>query len=202
MVVSVRVLRSMHLFMSKHLDTKHKVFSYALEKNIAKVESALKKAEKVTRGMPCFARNVDFDSVYLPKWIQLENKYGSKDGSGRFLRDEHDRIIPSDADAYKTELDALNSKFPGFVDILDARIEAMSGSDELEFDIDFYKIRNENGLPDAISARDRINLRFMLDDSMIPEEILEEEKEELEENIQAPASEEIKEVRRGKRTKK
>ena len=167
---------SIKSFLMPMLDIKHKTFSYAVERNIAKIDSNIKHARKQTYAKPAFNKNEKFDA-YLRAYMDLENKLGQRDENKRLVRDENDVVIPMDATVWATEFAALNKTYPKGSGILESRKDALREMDGMEFEMDFYKIRNEDGLPSDISARDRINLRFMFESSLIPEEVLEEEKE-------------------------
>jgi hypothetical protein len=202
MILQVNDLRQMHMFLKAQLDVKHRAFSYAVEKNIAKVESALKKAERKAKQNPAFKSDDKFDKGFLPEFAKLEGKHGRRDQGGNLLRDENDKIMPMDKEVYDKELAELNKKFPKGQATLAARIEAMKEMGETEYEIDFYKLRNEAGLPDSISARERIGLRFMFSDDLIPEEVKEDEEEEIMEGVEAPDSDDdVKEVKKSTKKK-
>jgi hypothetical protein len=197
MVYKVNDLRQLEMILRGQMDVKNKTFSYAVEKNMAKIESALKKSQRKLRQFPAFADNQEFDKEFLPKYAELEKKFGQPDGFGGVKRNEEtEEIIPLDKDAYQKELAVLSEEYPGFVDLLGARIHAMKEIGELEYEIEFYKVQNDAHLPNDMSARDRVNLRFMFADKLIPEEALADKELEGVEDIEAPENDEVREVKK------
>ena len=165
----VSELRVMKQSLEANLDVPGEAFSYAVSKNLAKVNRALEMAaKKVRKNHPSFEYNEDFDKVYLPAFIRLEGEHGKKDETGALVRDESDNIVPKDAEAYKKELAALNKKHPGCDTILKERRKASGETEKYAYEIEFHKILKKDALPSQVTARMRFALEFMLGDGLAP----------------------------------
>lgn len=156
-------------FLESFLDVRSRSFSYAVERNISKVESAIKAGRKWAYSQPAFERNPDFDK-YIKKYMVLEQEHAQRDESNSILRDESGVIMPKDEKLWKEKLAELDATYTLGETILENRRAVLRELDDKVYDIEFYKLQSEDALPQDISARERIGLRFMLDEALIPEE--------------------------------
>ena len=161
------------------MDHKGRQFSYAVEKNLARVESKIHLAKKRLYGSPVFSDRPDLKlDEFLSKMRMLEMKHGQVNGK-EFLRDDEGNVIVKDKEAYDKDVEFLNVTYPGCSPILEARKDAIAAMKEETFDVKFHLLHDEKQLPDELSTRERIMLRFMFAENLIPEEVLEEEEVEV-----------------------
>jgi len=169
---------------------KSRAFSYAIVKNIAIVDKILHKEEKNVKEK--FTENVEFDKKYLPALNELHKKYEDvSDGQNVF-----GKLIINNKEKekqYETDFKQLSKKYPKSASEFDKRMDIINEIDKKKFEIKFYKIIDEDYLPEEISAEDRWNLYFMLDKKLIPKEWLELQ-DEIEADLKSKEKEENEKV--------
>ena len=185
MKLTIAQLEEMKDFVMSMLDKQGRQFSYALEKNIYKIDSAANKEKHAMEDLPCFNLHGNKPAIkafntYVKGLNELYKKFAEKDKStysGYKIDDMRNIcILEEHAEEYKKEkeeLDLISSKGKK---LLKDREAAYHTYRHTEVEVDFYKIMKEEFLPENITTRERMKLGFMLDDSLLPLEDMDNKK--------------------------
>lgn len=173
MIFKIKELEQHRAVMMSYINLKHRKFSYALERNIERFDSEIKKASAKAYADPSFEHSPKF-SEYIKQLNALEAKYSQLDENGKVKRNANGDIIPTKPTLYKKALKALQSENQIAIEILEDRKKVIRTIENSEVDIKVYLIQQDEMLPDEFSAQDRKNLRFMFVPEMKPDAVLEE----------------------------
>lgn len=155
-------------FMMTLLDMKGRQFSYAVERNLNKIDSLINANTNAMYKETCFSKSKEFNDYYEGV-EELTSKFGTEK-EGKLLRDESGEVIISEErkEEYKIAIKKLQEDMAVGYLVYNDRVNTHNAYMlKTVPDIDYYMIMKEDYFPEEITARQRMMLRFMTHESLL-----------------------------------
>jgi hypothetical protein len=147
--------------MSQCLNLPGQKFSYALVKNMRKIDTILE-------GNASYHKNfkVEGEQEYHAKRIELCKQLAEKDEQGNPRIENNQYVLPEDRTEFNAEFEKIKEEFKKTVISLEQREEEFKTYLDEEIEIDIHPVKEEF-LPETISGEQRLFLEFMIDESPV-----------------------------------